>query len=431
MSPMKLPRTSLPVLVMGGLLAACGGPPAETVEPSPSATVASPTPSASPDVRSPEPTPTPSLSPDPTPPPIAADPPPLAIELVAAGLTAPTNISPMPDGRLLVAERAGRVLAVDPGSGELVVVADLGDRVTEGTTGSDERGLLAVVLHPAWPEVGRAFVHYTDRDGDTVLAELAAGLTDDGLPRLDPGSEQVLLRVDQPAVNHNGGQLAFGPDGRLWLGLGDGGSSGDPMGNGQDPNTLLATILRLDVDEPATAVAPDDAPFADGGGAAEVHLYGLRNPWRFSFDRLTGELWIADVGQNAFEEVNRVDPVADAGGNLGWNVMEASHCFVEAGCSSEGLIGPVSEYGRELGCSITGGYVYRGQANEGLAGWYLFGDYCSGVVFGIPSDVETLTPPRPLLQTGLAVSTFGEDAAGELYVADLDGGGLYRIVRGG
>jgi glucose/arabinose dehydrogenase len=220
--------------------------------------------------------------------------------------------------------------------------------------------------------------------------------------------------------------------------LGDGGSGGDPQGNGQNRSALLGKILRLDVDAEPTGdspyAIPDDNPFADGAdGAPEVFLYGLRNPWRFSFDRATGELWIADVGQNALEEVNRIDPLADAGANLGWNKMEASACYL-AGCSPEGLILPVAEYGRDQGCSVTGGHVYRGAAIDGLAGWYLFSDYCTGLLFGVRSDLpvpgagERAVAPRVLIETGANVSSFGEDTDGELYLADHASGTIYRIV---
>ena len=187
-----------------------------------------------------------------------------------------------------------------------------------------ERGLLGLALHPDWPDVGRAFVHYTDLNGNTVLSEVAGTQDGDGPPILDPASERVLLQEIQPYSNHNGGQIAFGPDGYLWMGLGDGGAGDDPHGHGQDTSTLLGSILRLDVSTPGAYAIPPDNPFADGGaGRPEIYLFGLRNPWRFSFDPQTGALWIADVGQNAFEEIDRVDPVADAGANLGWNVMEA------------------------------------------------------------------------------------------------------------
>lgn len=347
---------------------------------------------------------------------------------MADGLAAPIGIATAPAGWLLVNERAGHVVAIHPERGERTTSLDIRDRVL----GEGERGLLGLVLHPEWPDDGRAFVHYSDRNGNTVVAELRGSQDGDAAPLIDAGSEQVLLTVEQPFANHNGGQLAFGADGHLWLGLGDGGSGGDPLGNGQNPSTLLGAILRLDVSEPGGYAIPEDNPFADGsGGAPEVYLYGLRNPWRFSFDPETDALWIADVGQNAYEEINRVDPVADAGANLGWNLMEASHCFADAACSSDGLVLPVAEYGRELGCSVTGGYVYRGDAVGGLRGWYLFSDYCEGHLLGIRADTDgSDLAPRILLETGQSITSFGTDTDGELYVTDI-GGLLSRIVAGG
>jgi len=401
---------------MAVLLAACATP-----SPSPSAgTDPSLTPTDSP-------RPTASATVPATPEPIGGDPPPLALEEVAGGLDAPINIAGTPDGLLLVNERAGRVVAVGPATGETSVFLDLTDRVL----GGGEQGLLGLALHPDWPDEPRAYVHYTDLDGNTVLSEFTVSDLPSP-PRLDPGTERVLLRQAQPYENHNGGQLAFGPDGFLYMGLGDGGSGGDPHGNGQNRDALLGKILRIDVDADDEPYGiPADNPFADGAdGAPEVLMYGLRNPWRFSLDRETGLLWIADVGQNAYEEVNRVDPVGDAGANLGWNVMEASHCFEQAECPTDGLTLPVAEYGRSLGCSVTGGYVYRGDAMPGLRGWYLFSDYCSGTLFGIPSDAAGVVAPRAILETGANVSTFGEDADGELYLADVEAGIIYRVVAG-
>ena len=433
MAPMELPGGRIVTLLMSLSLSACGSPaptpseeavPTATAEPSPTLTATASRPAPS---RAATPTPVPTLAP------IAEDPPGLALEVVAGGLADPIGIATGPDGWLLVQEQNGRVIAVDLASGATSVALDLTDRVL----GGGERGLLGLALHPDWPDDGRAFVHYSDRNGDTVLSEFRSADAADAAPRLDAASERVLLTVDQPFPNHNGGQLAFGPDGHLWFGLGDGGSGGDPMGNGQNPNALLGKVLRLDVDgEPAGEAAyaiPADNPFVDGGGAAEAYLVGLRNPWRFSFDRATDELWIADVGQNAYEEIDRLDPVADAGANLGWNLMEASHCYL-AGCSMDGLVLPVAEYGRDLGCSVTGGHVYRGAAIDGLAGWYLFSDFCSGLLFGVRSDRpvpaagEAATGPRILLETGASVTSFGEDADGELYLVDVASGTLYRIV---
>jgi glucose/arabinose dehydrogenase len=364
-------------------------------------------------------------SPAPTAKPIAGDPPPLALEEVADGLAAPINITVTPDGWLLVNERGGRVIAVDPESGTTEVSMDISDRVL----GDGERGLLGLALHPDWPEDPRVYVHYSARegDGDTVLSEFR--VNDEPLPpRIDASTERMLLRHDDLYANHNGGQLAFGPDGYLYMGLGDGGSGGDPHGNGQNPATLLGKILRIDVDvEDGAYAIPPDNPFADGGGAPEVLFYGLRNPWRFSFDQATGQLWIGDVGQSTAEEIDRVDPVRDAGANLGWNVMEASQCFLEPRCATRGLTPPVAEYGRDLGCSVTGGYVYRGESIADLRGWYLFSDFCSGILFAVRSDAAGVIGPRRLLETGLSVSTFGEGPDGELYIADMNGS-IYRIV---
>jgi glucose/arabinose dehydrogenase len=435
MLAMVLPRLGPALLVMSLLLAACGAP-----DPTPSPEAATPSPSPRATVT-PVPTPArpsdpPTPSPSPSPVPIADDPPALALEEVAR-VDQPVSIAAAADGFLYVNERRGRVIAIEPTSGMTEVVLDITDRVGSE---SSEQGLLGFALHPEFRGLNlRAFVHYTDRNGDTVLSEFS--VTDVPRPaRFDAATERVLLRVDQPFTNHNGGQLAFGPDGHLWFGLGDGGSGGDPLGNGQNRDVLLGKILRLDVDaEPdgdAPYAIPADNPYADAtDGAPEVFLSGLRNPWRFSFDRASGALWIADVGQNAFEEVNRVeDPVSQAGANLGWNVMEATSCYAAAGCSSDGLVLPVAQYGRDLGCSVTGGFVYRGAAVEGLAGWYLFSDYCTGLLFGVRSDApipaagERAPLPRILLQTGANVSAFGEDADGELYLADIGSGVIYRIV---
>lgn len=404
------------------LVAGCtGGAPTSTPVP------ATPEPSLAPAPSRPVLPPGPSDEPTPsaTPEPIRDDPPALALTQVGGPFNAPIGIAPAADGWLMINERTGRVVALDPESGETATVVDLSDRVL----GQREQGLLGLVLHPDWPEVPRGFVHYTDDGGNTVVSELAGAQDAGAAPTLDPGSERVILQLDQPYENHNGGQLAFGPDGHLYLGLGDGGAGGDPHGHGQNATTLLGSILRLDIEEEPYGI-PADNPFADGGGGApEVYLYGLRNPWRFSFDRTSGELWVADVGQNAYEEINRIDPVADAGANFGWNLMEASHCFV-TGCSPDGLVLPVSEYDHGSGCSVTGGHVYRGSAVTGLGGWYLFGDYCSGNVFGVRSDVTELTAPRILLDTAMAVSAFGEDENGELYIADLSSGGVFRVDAG-
>ena len=423
-----LPRRAS-IVVASVLLMACGTPVAsEPVAPVPTPGARSPSATAT-TPPSPSATASATASAAPT----AADPPPIALEPVADGLVSPISITDAPGGWLLVNEQAGRVVAVHAGSGERATAVDLSDRIAAG----GERGLLGLALHPGWPGVARAFVHYTAADGSAVLSELTGSQVGDAAPVLDAGSERILLNVPDPYANHNGGQVAFGPDGYLWVGLGDGGSAGDPHGNGQDASTLLGSILRLDVSTAGSYAIPADNPFADGvGGAPEVHLFGLRNPWRFSFDPETGALWIADVGQGGFEEVNRLDPVADAGANLGWNVMEGAHCFADAGCSAEGLVLPIAEYGRDLGYSVTGGHVYRGGAIAGLAGWYLFADYGFGYVFGIPADAPapgdgTALAPRLLLESGAPISSFGVGENGELYVVDHARGVLSRIVGAG
>jgi len=420
MGPMMQPRRTITAAALVALLAACTG---SSGSPTPAGSSPTDAPTATARPVTPSPTPQPTPTAEPTPEPIG-EPPPLTLTAVAAGLNAPINLAVTPDGWVFVNERAGRVIAVNLDTGDTSVALDISDRVL----GGGEQGLLGLAVHPDWAGANlRAFAHYSDRNGDTVVSEFR--VTDFALPyRLDAGTERVLLRVDQPYSNHNGGQLAFGPDGYLYVGLGDGGDGGDPHGHGQDTATLLGSILRIDVDADEEPYGiPEGNPFATGeGGAPEIFLYGLRNPWRFSFDRDTGLLWIADVGQNAYEEVNRVDPVADAGANLGWNRMEASHCFV-AGCSDEGLVLPVAEYAHDAGCSVTGGHVYRGTTIDGLRGWYLFSDYCSGLLFGLRSDATGVNTPAVLLETGMSVSAFGEGIDGELYVADIGSGGIYRI----
>lgn len=422
---MRSPR----LLILGGLaafiLAACAAtdPTPSTVTPS----VATP-PGASQTVT-PSAGAIPSFDASPTVEPISDTPPPLAMQTVGEDFAAPIGLAPAPGGWLIVNEQGGRAVALDPSNGETATTLDISDRTASG----GERGLLGLVLHPDWPNDDRAFVHYSGSDGGTVLSEFHGSQADGAPPTLDPGSEVVLLTQAQPFGNHNGGQLAFGPDGQLWMALGDGGSGGDPLGSGQDPTTLLGSILRLDVSTAGAYAIPDDNPFADGReGAREVYLFGLRNPWRFSFDAATGLLWIADVGQGAHEEVNRLDP-GDAGANLGWNTMEGAHCFQARDCSTDGLVLPVAEYGRDVGCSVTGGHVYRGPAIDGLRGWYLMADYCSGRLMGVRSDTDasSVAAPLVLLETDARVSAIGADNRGELYVADLATGRISRIVPGG
>jgi glucose/arabinose dehydrogenase len=248
------------------------------------------------------------------------------------------------------------------------------------------------------------------------------------LARAAPDSEEIILEVPQPFSNHNGGALIFGPDGYLYVGLGDGGSRGDPRGNDQNTGTLLGSILRLDVDGVAGdrnyAIPPDNPFVGDPDSRDEIWAFGMRNPWRISFDRQTDDLWAGDVGQNVWEEVD----VIVAGGNYGWNVTEGAHCYrPSTNCATGGLIPPVQEYDHGSGCSITGGYVYRGEALPSLAGVYLYADFCSGRIWGLRYEDGAATVTREIANTGLPIASFGEDAAGELYVLAFDGG-VYRVV---
>jgi glucose/arabinose dehydrogenase len=289
--------------------------------------------------------------------------------------------------------------------------------------------LLGLAFHPDYADNGLLFVNYTDRQGDTVVARFAVS---DDPDQADPDSASIVLTVAQPAPNHNGGNIVFGPDGYLYIGLGDGGDAGDAFGNGQNGQTLLGAMLRIDVSvgDGAPYSIPPDNPFTgDPGVLDEIWAIGLRNPWRYSFDRLTGDLYIADVGQNVYEEVN-IQPAASPGGeNYGWPIMEGQHCYPErASCSAEGLALPVIEYDHTQGCSVTGGYVYRGRAFPALEGVYLFGDYCSGRIWGLAPGGDGTWQVAELIQSGVQISSFGEDEAGEIYVLDMRGGALYQIA---
>jgi glucose/arabinose dehydrogenase len=352
------------------------------------------------------------------------EPPAVRLVEVASGLQSPTTIVHSGDGsgRLFVLEQPGRIRVIEAGQLIAEPFLDLSNRITAG----GERGLLGVAFRPDYSETGEFFVNYTDLDGNTVVARFRVS----GEPNLaDPGSGQVVLQVEQPYANHNGGGLAFGPDGFLYVSLGDGGAGGDPHGNGQNLGTMLGTLLRIDVDGADPYEVPSDNPFVDREGALpEIWAYGLRNPWRFSFDRETGDLWIADVGQHMWEEINFQPAASEGGENYGWNVMEGAHCFEPSvGCDSEGLVIPVLEYDHDQGCSVTGGYRYRGGEIPGLTGVYVFGDYCSGQVWGA-TEGNGGWSPQPLLQTGFRISAFGEDEAGELYLADHGGGSIYRLT---
>ncbi|HWC06515.1 MAG TPA: PQQ-dependent sugar dehydrogenase, partial [Gemmatimonadota bacterium] len=311
-----------------------------------------------------EPTPPDDPGPDPEP----------ALVEVADGLSFPVHLtSPPGDPRLFVVEKSGAIRVIKDGQVLQTAFLDIRDEVSGGS----EQGLLSLAFHPRYASNGRFFVDYTNLSGDTRVVEYRVSADPD---RADPAPVQTILSVDQPFANHNGGLLVFGPDGMLYVGLGDGGSGGDPQGNGQNRGVLLGKILRIDVDAGTPYAIPSDNPFVgQAGRRGEIWAWGLRNPWRFSFDRETGDLFVADVGQNDREEVNARS--RDEGGvNYGWNVMEGSECFQDDDCDRAGLTLPVVEYDHGEGCSITGGFVYRGSALPELRGHYFFSDFCSGFV---------------------------------------------------
>lgn len=317
---------------------------------------------------------------------------------------------------LFVVEQRGRIVRFPNGSADGAdVTFDLRGSVSLG----NEQGLLGMTFSP---DGDTMYVDYTNSDGDTVIARYAmAG------PIADAASAEVLLTIDQPQGNHNGGQLTFGPDGFLYIGMGDGGGGGDPGEHGQNPDTLLGSILRIDVATDDGYVIPSDNPFLDGA-APEVFIYGVRNAWRFAFDEPTGDLWIADVGQDRFEEVNVLRKGRAAGANLGWNEMEGLEPY-RSGTAPDDHVEPVIAYAQTSGrCSVTGGEVYRGSEIPRLAGTYLYGDFCTGEVFGYRID-ESADPVRLDLPAIDGLTSFGLDAQGEPYVLSR-AGGIFRIVSG-
>jgi glucose/arabinose dehydrogenase len=346
---------------------------------------------------------------------------------VASGLSFPLYLTAPPGetSRLFIVEQTGGIRIIKSGTLLETPFLDISGQVSSG----GERGLLGLAFDPNYTSTGRFFVHYTDPAGDTRVSRFQVSVNPD---IADAGSEQVILTATQPYSNHNGGQLLFGPDGMLYLGLGDGGSSGDPQGRGQDLSDLLGSILRLDVQAGSPYTVPPDNPFvAQAGARPEIWSYGLRNPWRFSFDRGTGDLYIADVGEGQFEEVD-VSPAAGGAGkglNYGWNRMEGKHCFNRGECDQTGLTLPAHEYSHSQGCSITGGYVYRGSAIPALQGLYFFADYCQGWVrsFRYTGGAATELTDWRALQPGGLITSFGEDAAGEIYIM-VEGGRVFKVV---
>ena len=336
--------------------------------------------------------------------------------LIASGLNRPVDVQSAFDGsgRLFIIEKNGAIRIYENGQLLEQPFLDIEERVNDD---GNEMGLLGLAFHPNYERNGYFYVNYTGRGGDTFISRLQAGGN-----IADAGSESILMKVKQPYSNHNGGAVVFGPDGYLYLSLGDGGLAGDPHKNGQDTTSLLGKILRIDVNSGDPYTIPSDNPFGN-----EVWAYGLRNPWRISFDRSSGDLWIGDVGQGDWEEVDYLPAGSRGGANFGWSIMEGNHGY--DGQVQPGLLLPVAEYGHADtlgGCSVTGGYVYRGGMPE-WNGIYLYGDYCKGHVWGLMrSDGQWQS--QLLFEAGMTITSFGQDESGEIYLAG-DAGGVYKLAE--
>jgi glucose/arabinose dehydrogenase len=384
-----------------------------------------------------DPDPVPSGSPPPTGSCAAGTPvsgtPPLTTLRVASGLANPVDLQAAPGDRtrLFVVEQGGRIRVVRGGAVVGTPFLDIASRVSTG----GEQGLLGLAFHPQYASNGRFFVNYTDRSGDTHVAEFRVSANPEVA---DPASERLVLFVDQPFANHNGGALAFGADGLLYISLGDGGSGGDPFRNAQNPGALLGKMLRIDVDGASPYAIPPTNPLLGTAGArGEIWALGLRNPWRFSIDRPTGDLYIGDVGQGRREEIDVGLGSRRGGENYGWNVTEGTLCFSPStGCNTGGLVAPVTEYatGSSGACAVTGGFVYRGCRMPGYQGTYFYGDYCAAFVRSFRLQNGQATDARDWTSSlGRDVdllSSFGVDLDGEIYLVD-HAGEVFRIVPAG
>jgi glucose/arabinose dehydrogenase len=349
------------------------------------------------------------------------------LDTVVGGLSSPVFVTHAGDGTddLYVVQQTGQILRRAASSGMLSTFLDLAG-LLPNPPGS-EQGLLGLAFHPRYTTNGYLYVHYTATNGDTVVARYTAAA--DRASAL-PGSASIVIGIPHPRfTNHNAGMLAFGPDGYLYVGTGDGGGGGDPDGNAQNPESLRGKMLRLDVNTVPYDIPTTNPYFGQTRPRPEIWASGLRNPWRYSFDRGSGDLYVADVGQNLYEEVNRQPAGAAGGQNYGWPIMEGLHCFQPANCDPTGLQLPIAEYPHSLGCSVTGGYVYRGAAYQIMAGMYLFGDYCSGRIWTL-QNVGGVWQRVERLDSNVSISSFGEDRFGELYVTGIGSstGTLYRVV---
>ncbi len=376
----------------------------------------------------PMPSPIPAVSPAPAAPSASS----IKLTKVAGGLSKPVFITSARDGtgRLFIVEKTGTIRILSGGKVLSTPLLDISGSVSQGS----EQGLLGLAFHPRFKTNRKLYVDFTNRSGNTVVREYRVSASDPN--RVVPGSGRTIIRIKQPYSNHNGGMIAFGPDGYLYIGMGDGGSAGDPGNRAQRKDTLLGKLLRINVN--ATTAThnyknPRSNPYVGRKGRNEIWQRGLRNPWRFSFDRATGNLWIGDVGQRRYEEIDRARRTSTGAGrgvNWGWHVMEGFHCYQPAtGCNRTGRKRPLLNYTHALNgrCAVTGGYVYRGSAIPALRGWYVFGDYCSGEIFTVPASASSKPPKVRLAGPGGGlISSFGESAGGALFVVYL-GGSIYRI----
>jgi len=329
--------------------------------------------------------------------------------------------------RIFVVEQAG-VISVFPNNATTTskkIFLDIQSKVDDS---SNEEGLLGLAFHPNYTTNGFFYVNYTASNPNRTIISRFTVSSD--VDKANTASELVIMEFAQPYSNHNGGQVSFGPDGYLYIGVGDGGSGGDPQGNGQNRSTLLGKMLRIDIDHEEDGhhyVIPSDNPFANNanGYREEIFAYGLRNPWRFSFDLANGQLWTGDVGQNAYEEIH----IIDKGGNYGWNTMEGKHCFKPSnGCNTSGLKMPIWEYGRDQGVSVTGGFVYRGPTLSELTGKYIYADFATGRVWSLDSSNLTKPINTELFRADFNVSSFGVDQSNELYLCSFDDK-IYRLSK--
>jgi glucose/arabinose dehydrogenase len=368
-------------------------------------------------------------------------------QLVESGFNDPVHIANAGDdsGRLFIVEQVGRVRIIQSGTVLPQAFLNITNRVLSG----GEEGLLSIAFPPNYENNGYFYVYYTNLAGNNQVSRFRVTSNPD---QADPNSEQLVILFNHPNYsNHNGGQLEFGPDGYLYIGTGDGGGGGDPDENAQDLGSLLGKILRIDVGGQVPSITgpylvflpligtnmasplytiPDDNPFLGIAGArGEIWAYGLRNPWRFSFDRATGDLFTADVGQNSYEEVNYQPGTSVGGENYGWDIMEGNHCFEPPNnCDKDGLVMPITEYDHSLGFAVTGGFVYRGSSYPGMQGFYLFADYYSGRIWGLNYH-QNVWERQELDNTDYSISTFGEDESGELYLADHTGGRIFHVIE--